>query len=331
MKLDGEGILITRLKSIGDIVFTLPAVHAVRAAFPNQRITFLVSKEFTPLLEGFQDVDDVIGLDRRRVRRPSPFGLLHEVFSLLWRLRRNRFRLAVDFQGYGETAFLTWYTGARERWGMVYRESRRWAYTRALAPERKQHSAEGFLALLKHAGLPVSPVRNEFVLPESALAKAQRFFLESRLSPERPTVLFQPLTSSAGKNWPLERFIAVARASRAEGRQVLFGGGPAEIAALEPVRQAGFPVAAGVPLLVSAGLAKLSQFVVGGDTGLLHLAVAMGKRVVMLMSAIRPSNTYPFGHPNWAVLPPTGEPLAKLDTETVLQACAEAGSSRPTP
>ena len=95
-----ENILLIRLKSIGDIVFTLPAVHRVREAFPEARISFLVSKEYAPLLEGFRGVDNVIALDRSRFRRPNPGLIIAQTFSLLRELRQSRFSLAIDFQGY---------------------------------------------------------------------------------------------------------------------------------------------------------------------------------------------------------------------------------------
>ena len=106
--------------------------------------------------------------------------------------------------------------------------------------------------------------------------------------------------------------------------QVLFGGGPADQAALEPARQAGFPASAGAPLLVTAGLMKLSTLILGGDTGLLHLAVAMDKRVVMIMDSTGPGSAYPFQHPDWAVTPANGQSVAAITTDAVNEACGRA-------
>lgn len=72
---------------------------------------------------------------------------------------------------------------------------------------------------------------------------------------------------------------------------------------------------------------KLSRGVVGGDTGLLHLAVAMGKRVAMLMGAADAGVSCPFGHPEWALLPPEGQPVVSIPVEAVLRRCAEAFAS----
>ena len=133
-----------------------------------------------------------------------------------------------------------------------------------------------------------------------------------------------PFSGSAHKNWPLENFLALATHWRGSGRQILFGGGPSERAALEPARVAGFPVAAGTPLLVTAGLMKLSTVIVGADTGLLHLAVAMGRRVMMLMRFNAPGNTHPFRHADWTVMPPAGKSILEIPTTAVIEACARA-------
>jgi ADP-heptose:LPS heptosyltransferase len=317
-------ILLIRLKSIGDILFTLPAVHVVRDNFPGARITYLVSQEHAALMEGFRDVDEVMALDRTRFRRRNPKALITETVALLRRLRRGKFALAVDFQGYGETALLTWLTRARERWGVVYQPARGWAYTRRARRARHVHPVEWSLDLVRQCGLKPGPLRNEFVLPETASAEARRVFAAQGLEADRPALFIQPFTSAAKKNWPLENHLALARHWRQHGVQILFGGGPAERAALEPVRQAGFPVSAGAPLLVTAGLMKLCTLIVGGDTGVLHLGVALGKRVLMIMASAAPGTTSPFQHPDWAVTPPGGRALAGIEVGAVVGASARA-------
>ena len=107
------------------------------------------------------------------------------------------------------------------------------------------------LSLLQQCGLKIGEIKNEFVLPEDALAAARDFFSEQKLEIPRPTLFIQPFTSSPQKNWPLENYLAVARHWRARGWQMIFGGGPADRIALEPARAEGFCIAAGQPLLVS--------------------------------------------------------------------------------
>ena len=316
-----ENLLLIRLKAIGDVVFTLPAVGALREHFPAAKITFLTSKENAALLRGFPQVDEVIPLDRAALRSGHPVKMAGEFFGLLRRLRAGKFSLVVDFQGFGETAWLARITGAPRRWGSVYGAGRRWAYTRGLRRDEKIHPADWNLQLLERCGVACREVRNEFSLPADALAAAREFFLENSLAPGRPTLVIQPFTSSAQKNWPLENFLAVARYWRDHDVQVIFAGGPADHDRLEPARAEKFCVAASLPLLVSAGLVQLAALTLGGDTGLGHLAVAQGRRVVLLMRHNRPGACVPFQHPDWAIVPE--QPGCNIRNITVDRVLAE--------
>jgi ADP-heptose:LPS heptosyltransferase len=317
-----ENILVIRLKAIGDVIFTLPAVGALRAQFPAARISFLTSKENAGLLRGFREVNETIALDRAALRSGNPVKICREFFGLLRRLRAGKFSLAVDFQGFGETAWLARITGAPQRWGSVYGAGRRWAYTRGLVRNEKVHPADWNLELLAGCGVAVDRAGNDFWLPADALAAAQKFVSENSLEAGRPTLVIQPLTSSAQKNWPLENFLAVARHWRAAGVQVIFVGGPADAPALEPARAEKFCVATSLPLLVSAGLVQLSALMLGGDSGLGHLAVAQGRRVVMLQRHAKPGACLPFRHADWAVVSPRPGQIQEISVPAVL---AETG------
>jgi ADP-heptose:LPS heptosyltransferase len=276
------------------------------------------------LLRGFRDVNEVITIDRAALRSGNPLRMTGEFFSLLRRLRTGGFSLVVDFQGYGETAWLAWFTGAPRRWGSVYSTGRKWAYTRGVKRKEDLHPAEWNLFLLRECGLKIGAVKNQFILPDDALTAAQNFFAGQNLDLKKPTLFIQPFTSSPHKNWPLENFLKLARHFNSRGMQIVFGGGPNDRAALETARTAGFVITAGTPLLVSAGLMKLSSVVVGADTGLLHLAVAMGKRVVMLIYSNAPGSMHPFRYADWTVTPPPGKTVSEIQTGAVIEACGNA-------
>ena len=316
-------ILAIRLTAIGDVVLTLPAVSVLRQNFPAAKITFLTTKENAALLQGFRDVDETILLDRSVFRSGNPWRIGREFLRLTRALRAGKFLLVVDWQANGESAWLTRLTGAQRRWGFVKKSPRRWAYTKTFGHPRL-HPAESNCALLGHCGLVVDAVKNEFILPAEALLAAQNFFATNNLVPGQPTLFVQPFTSAAHKNWPLENFLALAKHWQARGWQIIFGGGPADVPALEPARTLGFVISAGVPLLVTGGLMQLSTFIVGGDTGALHLAVAQGKRVVMLMSSGRPGRPHPFRHPEWTLAPAVEQDIVSLKLADVIAACEAA-------
>ena len=315
-----KNILLIRFKAIGEVILTLPAVNAVRENFPDARITFFTVREHALFLQGFRAVDEVIALDRAALKKP--LRAAPEFFRLLKNLRAGKFSLVIDLQGYGETAWLTRLTGARERWGTVYGRGREWAYTRGLKRDDAMHPAAWNLFLLGECGLNLGEFKNEFHLPDAALAEAKKIFGEHNLDLSKPTLFLQPFTSSPHKNWPLENYLALAEHFRARGAQIIFSGGPNDRAALEPARNAGFAVPGARSRLADAGLMKLSRVCVGGDTGFMHLAVALGRRVVMLMNLSGGGSVVPFQHPDWVIAPPAGSPLAKITVEKVIEAVA---------
>jgi ADP-heptose:LPS heptosyltransferase len=182
-------------------------------------------------------VDDVLTLDRTALRGRRFFSGVAELLALLRRLRAEKFSLVVDFQGYGETAFFARWTGAAERWGMVQRESRRWAFTKGFRRDDSLHIADWNRALLLKSGLRDAAPRNRLVLPRAAIDAARKLLAERGIVSGKPLLFVQAFTSSPQKDWPLPRYIEVAQHWRAAGRQVVFGGGPADVVRLNCPRR----------------------------------------------------------------------------------------------
>jgi 3-deoxy-D-manno-octulosonic-acid transferase/heptosyltransferase-1 len=323
-----ENILVIRLKAIGDVIFTLPAVNALRGNFPDAQIHFLTSSENAGLLRGFEEVNRVLTLDRAALRGGNVFKAGAELLGLFRRLRGGRFSHVVDFQGFGETAWLTRLTGAPHRWGSVHGPGRAWAYTRGIRRDDHLHFIDWNLRLLELCGVKSREINNHFRLPAEALATGEKFFLENGLDRARPALVIQPFTSTPQKNWPLENYLQVAGHWRGKGVQIIFMGGPADALPMESARAQGFCVATGLPLLGSAALVQLSALALGGNTGLMHLGVAQGRRVLMLMMHKQPNACFPFRHPDWAIVPePVGD-IRRITVQAVLDETGKALASQ---
>src|SRR5258706_16105143 len=87
---DGDHFLVVRLTALGDILHTLPAVAALRAAHRNARIDWVVERKWAPVLEGSPAINEVIPFERRSVLGAA---------TCVQRLRRNDYTCAIDFQG----------------------------------------------------------------------------------------------------------------------------------------------------------------------------------------------------------------------------------------
>src|ERR1700692_3003829 len=109
-----DRFLVVRLTALGDILHTVPAVAALRAAHPGAKIDWVVERKWAPVLEGSPALDEVIPFDRR-----SLWGAL----ECVQRLRENRYTCAIDFQGLYKSSLLAALSGAARRIGF----DRAWA------------------------------------------------------------------------------------------------------------------------------------------------------------------------------------------------------------
>ena len=317
--LESQRILIIRQGGIGDILFTLPVTYMLKDTFPNCRLTFLTKKAFVPLLEGFPAIDDIIAIDSDAFNSRSFKKICQNTISLFRKIRRERYHLVVDLHGIEKTALITGLTGAEKRWGIIRKKFSRKFYTVSQSIPEDLHRIDLNLLLLEKGGLQKLPIKNSFILPAANFQKAQALWNEWGLSQTQPTLFIQPFTNFQRKNWPLEHYYAVAEFCKTHNIQVVFGGGPADRENLHQVAL-DFPVAAGrADFLTTAGLMKLSTLVLGGDTGMLHLAVALGKKVLMLMDGTESRKFYPYQHPEWALIPENSFRISDLSTERVIQ------------
>jgi ADP-heptose:LPS heptosyltransferase len=296
-----KNILIIRLGGIGDIAFTLPAVNLVKKYYPNCHLTFLTYKEFEPLLHGFPAINEIITIDRRLYLQKKLKAIKNDIAHLFKHLHEKKYELVIDFQAFGETAVISWLSRAKCRLGFSPDIIQKLFYTFSIEEFSKKHRIDKNCELLEKYGMPQTQIVNDFVLPDIELAQAQALFNELGLNPSKPLIFIQPFTNRPKKNWPLENYLAFAEYWEQQGFQIIFGGGPADRKKLTSVSDK-FPVTAGkASLLTNIGLMKMSTLIVGGDTGLLHFGVAVGKKILMLMGPTNPKTYGPYGHPEWAI------------------------------
>ncbi len=317
---------------IGDVVFTVPSYYLLREYYPEAQIDFFVRDTTEQIPKGLPGVGRVIALHQQIYHEHNFWQALKETSQCIRSVKQGHYQLVIDFSATGETALLSLLSGARERWGIVSSRARirPFIYTKYTRICSDKHFIDQYRNILAEAGLRLSNPRNEFFVPAENEAKAKELLAEFSIDIDRPYIFIQPFTNGSIKNWPLERYITCAERWTDEGIQVLFGGGPRDRDRLRPVADR-FPVAAGkADLLTSAGLMKFSRVIIGADTGLLHLAVALQKRVIMLMAATSPILYGPYGHPDWVVQPAApGTGMEGISVDQVLATAAKALDVRP--
>lgn len=323
-----QNILMIRRGAIGDIIFTLPAYHMLRVNFPNSRISFLVKDVYSEVLKGFPGLDKVLLLNNQLLNSNNMIQIGKMSIDLFHTIRSNNYQLVVDFAGHGEQALLLWISGIKHRWGLIKSKKpiRQRLYTNSFIRQQGMHLIDQHLKLLEQGGLKPSPVNNQYVVPPDSLTKAKSLFNAWGLSLQKPTIFIQPFTGDgiAGKIWPLECYTALAKHWQNQGIQIIFGGGPSEQEKLKDIA-VHFPVAAGkTDFITSVGLAALSSVAIGGDTGLLHAALAAGTRTVMAVGPTDSQLIGPYRHPEWTVKPKTGKLIENISIEQMIEATKTA-------
>ncbi len=286
-----------RLREIGDVVFTTPAVHALRDRFPSATITYLVEPPAAPIVSRNPHVDELLLLPRRR-------GLAGFAADVAFgrQLRRRRFDLAIDFHGGPRASLLTWLSGAPRRIGYVV-AGRAWMYTDRVARPRelrRRHSVENQWDLLAPLDIP-RPDRGtypvEMPLDPAAAARVDARLADAGLTRDHVLVVMHVSAGNPFRRWPLSHFVEVARALATGDprRRVIVTSGPSERdAAARVIAAADAPACGEFSLVELRALLERAALYIGGDSGPLHIAATTTVPIVGLYGPTLPERSEPW-------------------------------------
>jgi heptosyltransferase I len=304
-----ERLLIVRLGAMGDVVHGLPAVAALRAAFPEAMLGWLIEERWAELLctlptprSGPRSaqrplVDRIHTVNTRQWRR-APFSAAtwERVAASLSDLRAARYEIALDLQGAVRSSLLAQWSGAPVIYGAAQpRENlASMFYTRPIITGGK-HIVEQNLSLAAAvAQRPLTMPRAELPRDDSAEQECGR---RLKAQGRREFALLNPGAGWGAKQWPGERYGEVARQLAETGISSLINFGPGE----EDLARAVAAASGGAAETFTGSLTQLisltrrAHLFIGGDTGPMHLAAALGVPVVGIFGPTDPARNGPFG------------------------------------
>jgi heptosyltransferase-1 len=281
--------LLVRLSSLGDVVHALPAASALRDAFPEARIDWVIDARWQRLLEGNRDLNEVIAYDRKQAGSLS---------SLIRKLREARYTCAIDFQGLYKSALLALASGAPRRIGFQSSYAREGLvailYTDRVNP-RGPHKVDHNRTLVERAGAKLGPPRCPLAI------RPEDDELVTRELNNRSVADFYVLNPGGGwlsKCWPAQRYGELHRklAQRHGWRGIVTVGPGEENLARDLIHTAGDPAPIEIPLALGPLMALLrrAKLMISADTGPLHIASALGTPVVGLFGPTDPARNGPF-------------------------------------
>ena len=292
-------VLLVRLRSIGDTVLTTPSLYALKRFLPDARVDILVEDWVAPVLDGFEYVDNVISIKR---------GSTTARAAAARQIRAMRYDVAYNLHGGTTATLLTRASGAKHRVGYSsYQYARLHNY---LAPSSsllwgraKTHSAEQQLALLGWTGVPVTdrPATQLAITEQSVASISARLRATGLDEPSTALVVIHPAAAFDTKQWATERFAQVAESLTSRGLTVVAITASTETHVAEALKQqTTAPVVAFTDLSLPEVTALLSRarLFVGNDSGIAHMAAAVGAPSVVIFGSSNTAHWRP-----WAKAP----------------------------
>ena len=301
MSFDPYNILVIDFGQLGDVVLSLPALHAVRGRFPRARITVAVGKPGAAVVDLSGYSDATIEVDRVALRDGWKVLSVFRIGKLVRAVRRARFDFVIDLHSLSETNLLGYFSRAPKRL-YARRTGRSLDFLSNFRPkppveDNSKHAIDRYLDVLVPLGIRDAPrIPRLRTRPEDDAA-VEQMLKKEKAAAGAPLVGLFPGAGHPDRRWPLARFAELAaRLIRDDGVRVVVFAGPEERRMVKEMR-ALFPPSTiifdrlTIPQLAAA-LARLSAFV-SNDTGPMHIATAVQTSVVALLDRPTPNSFVP--------------------------------------
>ncbi|MGQ9669040.1 MAG: glycosyltransferase family 9 protein [Desulfosoma sp.] len=287
--------LIIRPSAIGDVVMALPMAAAIKKACTGAFVAWIVEPSMADFLQAQPHVDHVLVWPKswwkELLKSHRLAALVREVFQFHRRLKDLKFDKALDAQGLLRSRFLAALSGAPQRIGFDSKEPGRFLMTEILSKgPRTRTIATEYEHMMRSLGFLQNGFSLGIFIPEKDTLEA--IHLVSQTVGTQPYAVFAPFTTRPQKHWIFERWVNLAhRIFHEFGLRAVLLGGPHDARAGQELAQRCAPavnLAGKTSLLESAAVIQGARLVIGVDTGLTHMAVALKKPTIALFGATCP-------------------------------------------
>ena len=304
-----QRILIVRLSAMGDVIHSIPAVALLRQAFPTAHIGWVIEERWAELLcaranlrlgprSAAKPLVDAVHTVNMKAWRWAPFSdeTWREGLGSLRELRSGKYDIAVDLQGAIRSAVLAQIVGTPLRFGF----DRPREYAASLFYTHRT-VARGRHIIEQHVSLAADVAHVKTFVPEIEFPRDEKtdqwceFQLRERAI--RDFAILNPGAGWGAKQWPAERYAAVARGLAKMGVASLVNFGPGEESLAKAVEDLSNGTAEAVFCSITEliALTRRAMLFIGGDTGPMHLAAALHIPVVGIFGPTDPARNGPYG------------------------------------
>ncbi len=295
-------ILIWEVNWIGDVLFTTPFIRSIRERFPDAHLTCICAPRCREILEVNPNINEVIVYDEKTINK----GLVCKL-GLIARLKREKYDMVFLLHRSLTRTLICFLSGIRQRIGYVYKKRNFLLTIKAKHGGDDLHRIEYYLGLARRIGADTTNKCMEFYLSQGDREYADNFFRVNKVSRNDKVVAINPGGNWDKKRWPAEKFAALCQMLIKDlGVTVLITGAEKDIDLYLKIQDI-----VDNRMLACCGKTTLRQLgavfsrcdvVVSGDSGPMHVALALKRKVVALFGPTSPAITGPYGEGKYITL-----------------------------
>lgn len=287
-----QSIALFRLSALGDVLMYLPTVRALQRAFPNCRLTWIISQPAYDLVKNIQGVEFVL------IDKPKSF---RDYWALYQKFRHYKFDVLLATQASFRAHMIYPMIRAKRKIGYdaIRAKEGHALFVTERIPFREVHTLEGFMQFAEYLGATGQPLEWNLPIEPTAIAwvNAQ---LQMISMTKGPLVVINPAASKAERSWSVQRYVDVIKYLQTHYcANVILCGGPSVFD-----RQLSEAIQSHVSVYDWVGKTRVPQLlaliskanlVICPDTGPSHMAAALGIPVIALHAVTKPQISGPYG------------------------------------
>ena len=314
MDLSLKRILVIKQSSLGDVIHSLPLIHAIKRHYPSSYVGWVIQKNLTSLLQSDPNIDEIITIDIPSTSEPNAtrgtyFGALFATFRTLKNLRKkfvhNPYDVVLDLHASFRSGLVGFMNPKSYRVGFAdAKELNTFFQTKLVhASAEKLHAVDKILNFAPLFDVKVEKSDFRLFIGSEALNEARKFMNQNSVSPGDRIVYANPASRWATKFWNTRAWVELSdRLMSQLGVNVIFGGGKSDRPYIDEIvasmKKKPMIAAGCLSPIGSAALIEASDLYVGVDSGPMHIASFVGTPVVALFGPTDPAKVGPYGRKN---------------------------------
>ncbi len=304
-------ILVIKLRHIGDVFLSAPAIRALKETFPDAKVSVLINSGTEDALSGNSAIDELIIMDRS-IKKLSLVNRIAKEIVFLRKIRAKDFDMAVDLTSGDRAAILSYISGARYRLAADPDKKgfagKRYLYTHLANIDKQKHIALQNLDIVRQFGIDAKREDVDFFIPEEAKVFVKKIFEENSIGDADKVVHIHPTSRWLFKcwkdeymaeiiSWLIEKGIKVIVTSAPDKREIEKAKRILSLTASRITHHASrvLDLSGRTTIKQLAAVSEASDLFLGVDSAPMHIAAAVGTPVVALFGPTQENLWGPYG------------------------------------